>query len=360
MRTVFVTAWTPTLGSGRALRVYGIVRALAEHGEVDLVWRRFDAPEPSAEFRALAPRVRMHEVVAPGLPRRALDALAARARGVSAELARGALPVFGRRARELAGAGDRIVADGPIVAAALLPLAQRRPVVYLAHNLEAERVPQHARTERRVLEVFAEAWQCTEHDAQGARRLAPAGARQRVVPNVVDAEAIRPATAPAPPPPTVLYVADFSYAPNLEGLELLLTDVLPRVCAAVPDARAAIAGRHLPALDAGPQVDLLGFVDDLGALYRRCAVAVVPLLRGGGSPLKFAEALAHGVPVVATEHAAGALTHGSSPDHFLSGPDLAPLIVEVLRGEHPGLGDRGRRLAEEHLSIRSIVPLVAP
>ena len=49
MRTVFATSHTPTLDSGRARRTYGVVRALAASGEVDLVYGAFGAAAPAKD-----------------------------------------------------------------------------------------------------------------------------------------------------------------------------------------------------------------------------------------------------------------------------------------------------------------------
>jgi hypothetical protein len=81
------------------------------------------------------------------------------------------------------GAGTRVVAEGRIVAAALLPLAARRPVVYRAHNLESAfghrledaglTKKQLERFERLVLERFAESWMVSDAEMDGARALVP-------------------------------------------------------------------------------------------------------------------------------------------------------------------------------------------
>ena len=53
MRTILATSFTPTLDSGRARRTYGIVRALAAGGPVDLVYGAFGAERPDDAYRAL-------------------------------------------------------------------------------------------------------------------------------------------------------------------------------------------------------------------------------------------------------------------------------------------------------------------
>ena len=51
MPDLLVTAFTPTLSSGQGLRTYGIVRALAGLGPVDLLYAAFGADEPATDTR---------------------------------------------------------------------------------------------------------------------------------------------------------------------------------------------------------------------------------------------------------------------------------------------------------------------
>ena len=48
MADLFVTDHTPTLGVGRALRSYAIIRALAAHGPVDVLYVHFGADQRAA------------------------------------------------------------------------------------------------------------------------------------------------------------------------------------------------------------------------------------------------------------------------------------------------------------------------
>jgi polysaccharide biosynthesis protein PslH len=358
----------PVLGSGRAARTYGIVRALAAGGPVDLLHTRFGAERPDPAYEALE-GVRLHAVSSSRGARRALAYARARMTRVPRAVARGVSPELAAAAERLAGGAERVVADDPLAAVALLPLARRRPLIYSAHNLESAFRPGSdpdwgpaaglRAFERRLLEGAAESWLPSRADLDGARELAP-GAQLRYVPNVVDVAAIEPVRAPADPPEALL-VGDFTYLPNREGLAFLLEDVLPRVWAAEPRLRLVVAGRDAPPT-ADERVELLGFVEDLAPLYTKSACALVPLLSGGGSPLKFVEALAHAVPVVATPRAAAGID--AEPGlHYLegAGPEgfAAALLDSLERERGAAVGTAGRALAESDYSIEALARRLA-
>jgi glycosyltransferase involved in cell wall biosynthesis len=363
LRTLVVTAFTPTLGTGRAVRAHSVVAALAHHGPVDVLYQVFDADRPDPAYEAID-AVTLHRAEPSRRVGRVWTVARTALAGAPLNLARAASPELVAEARRLADAAGRVIADGPTAAAALLPLARRRDMVYLAYNLESgfRHTPALERFERRVLETFAQTWMATAADAEGGRRLAPAARELRVVHNVVDVAKIRPADGAAGTG-RVLMVADWSYAPNREGLVFLLDEVMPRVWERAPEATLALAGRRLDLDPADGRVLPLGFVDDVGDLYRSADAVAVPLLHGGGSPLKFVEALAHGVPAVATAHAAALLEGGRPGEHFLAAPDaagFAEALVRALRGEAADVAVGGRRLAEERYSVASIVAAVAP
>lgn len=370
---VLVSVHTPVLRSGRAVRTYGVARALAEAGgEVTFAYVRFGADEPDAAHRAI-PEIRFVAVEPSRGARRAAAFARARLRGVPRDFARGVAPELAATVRRLAAdPAVRVIADGPVEAAALARLARRRPVIYNAHNLES--TFRHSLDasgglgserslrafERGVLARSAEVWMVSEADAAAARELCPQ-ARIRIVPNVVDVAAIAP-VVPDLVAQRALFVGNFSYEPNRNGLRFLLDEVLPRVWAELPDARLRLVGAGLDAPPSSdPRVEALGFVDDLADAYAGASAAVVPLLQGGGTPLKFVEALAYGLPVVATPRAAAGLAlHDGEQCLLAEGADaFADALVRVLRDGAPGLAAQGRALAAERYSIESLTPLVA-
>jgi glycosyltransferase involved in cell wall biosynthesis len=290
----------------------------------------------------------------------------AQARGVPRTLARGVTPALLATARA-APEHVRVIADGPVVAAALLGLARDREVVYLAHNLESSGFRMESeqagleRFEREILRTYADSWMATRADERGARALAGESVSTRYAPNVVDVSRVVPVTPPGER--RLLFVADFTYAPNREGLEFLTDAVLPALWARVPDVRLTAAGRGVPTGPRDPRIETPGFVEDLTACYRAADVVVVPLLRGGGSPLKFIEGLAHGLPVVASAQAAARIEDGVPGRDFLAADGAGQFAEAIagLLGDRPraaAIGSSGRRLAERCYSIEALATLL--
>ena len=88
---------------------------------------------------------------------------------------------------------------------------------------------------------------------------------------------------------------------------------------------------------------------------------MVPLLQGGGTPLKLIEALAYRLPVVATSRAVGGLAVRDG-EHCLvadGAEAFAAALVRVLRDGASELAHRGRELAAERYSIEALSRLLA-
>lgn len=202
----------------------------------------------------------------------------------------------------------------------------------------------------------------TDADAECFERL---GARRVVVvPNGVDLGAI-PHRLP-PSGANVAFVAYFAWRPNVEaGLELC-DEIFPRVLARAPAATLTLVGAGAPQkllARAAKAVEFPGGVDDVLPHLGRARVSVMPLRAGGGSRLKVLEALAAGVPVVATSFAVAGtgVRHGEHALIAETSRDLAALAVRVIEDDSlaTGLSRAGRQLVERRYGWATVArPLV--
>jgi glycosyltransferase involved in cell wall biosynthesis len=134
---------------------------------------------------------------------------------------------------------------------------------------------------------------------------------------------------------------------------------MPSLWAKAPDVRLIVAGKGSERARASdPRVEIHGFVPDLRGLYEEAGCVAVPLLAGGGSPLKFVEALAYGAPVAATPRAAAGLDVRPG-EHYIEGaPEGEAFGAAMLAALDPGRGNAvaraGRALAEAEYSIEAL------
>src|SRR5262249_7148839 len=121
-----------------------------------------------------------------------------------------------------------------------------------------------------------------------------------VLPNVHD-----PRADPAPPRAErdgLLFVGTFTHAPNVDAVEVLAAEVMPRLWSERPELTLSVAGRGLePERFPDPRIRVLGWVDGLDTLVDRSALLAAPLRFGAGLKGKIGYAIARGLPVVTTE-----------------------------------------------------------
>jgi glycosyltransferase involved in cell wall biosynthesis len=126
-------------------------------------------------------------------------------------------------------------------------------------------------------------------------------------------------------------VGTWSWGPNRRALDWLLDEVVPRLPRA---CRVQVAGGGIapgtPGHATAP-VEVLGRIGDIAAFYAGLDVIAVPAVGGSGVQEKAIEAIATGLPVVATGHA----LRGLGPDlpghvhRADSGADFARLCATV-------------------------------
>ena len=110
----------------------------------------------------------------------------------------------------------------------------------------------------------------------------------------------------------IFTVGSLFYKPNCQGIDVFLQKVWPVVHARYPDLNYKIAGKGLSNqyLQKWSQVEgvqILGFVNDLSAVYQKALAAVVPIQSGSGTCIKTLEALSHSRVCLTTKFGARGL-----------------------------------------------------
>lgn len=118
---------------------------------------------------------------------------------------------------------------------------------------------------------------------------------------------------------TLVFLGRMSYGPNADAVRYFM-QIFPAVRAAVPQARFLVVGGEPPpdiqALNNQDGVTVTGYVPDLNTYLATGTVFVLPMRQGGGIKIKALEAMAAGIPIVATPAGAEGL------DAAVDGRDL--------------------------------------
>ena len=152
-----------------------------------------------------------------------------------------------------------------------------------------------------------------------------------------------------------MFVGQFAWRPNAEAALELVDEILPRLRASVPAARLTLVGPEPPRKltgRGGDGVTITGSVPSVLPFLRRARVTVIPLRAGGGTRLKVLEALACGVPVVATRLAVDGLAVRDGAHALLadSPAALAERAAQVIEDADlaRSLSRAGRELVARH------------
>ena len=362
---------------GGKIRLFNLVRQMVSRGHSVALWCMTneevvwpEAPPASLELRRF--------------PARSRDSTSTKLEALMSPLPEPAWAADTAEVEEAMAAVELDPPDAIVLTQALVGSLARSippsiPFVLDAHNVEWWLADQIARSQFRVatrtrysvdakkyVRLETELMQratsviaVSEEDAARLRQLAPASSIS-IHPSGVDLDYFRWVDHTQVRANRLLMTGTLGYVPNLDACQWMRAEIMPAI-RLFDDAHVDLVGSeadeatelHAPA----EGVNVVGPVPDVREYMERADVFIAPLRMGSGTRLKIVEAMAAGLPVVATSLAAEGLA--LPPDLVLLG-DTAGAIAEHV---HTLLSDTelrgwmsaaGRDYVERHFSWTDI------
>ncbi|MFW6082475.1 MAG: glycosyltransferase, partial [Chloroflexota bacterium] len=206
----------------------------------------------------------------------------------------------------------------------------------------------------------------SEADAQALRSLVP-DLNIAVIPNGIDTRAYRPtADRESHGDSQLLFTGTMDFRPNVDAVLWFSKEVLPRIRRERTDVHFVVVGqrphRRIASLRRNQAITMTGWVEDVRPFFESGTVYVAPLRMGGGTRLKLLEAMAMGIPIVATPLGAEGYPVQNGRELILA--DTAQAFAEGVvsliesKSHRAELARAGRAFVEEHYDWRAIVPRV--
>ncbi|MFZ0427233.1 MAG: glycosyltransferase [Acidobacteriota bacterium] len=338
MQILFLSRWFPAPpDNGSKLRVYSLLRGLAEEHEVTLL-SFIDHPDEGRDSQQLEPWCREVKTILrkPFEPysRRAITGLLSPVpRSVvdtfSPEMAHAIREEVANRKFDLVIASQEGTAVYARCFEGIPALFEEVEIAVLyERQSRAENILSRSRhyltwlkQKHHLARMLGSFRACTVVSDQEQALLSsqiPGLPHVEVIPNCVSLSDYR---VPAEPPrrKRLIFTGSFRYEPNHEAMCWFVREVYPQVRQRVPDVELLITGD--PAgltLPPEPGVTLAGHVPDVRPLVAESSVSLAPIHVGGGTRLKILEAMALGTPVIATPKGAEGLRVVSGRDLLIA------------------------------------------
>jgi glycosyltransferase involved in cell wall biosynthesis len=124
----------------------------------------------------------------------------------------------------------------------------------------------------------------------------------KIIPNGIDTDFFYPVKADKKY--DLVFVGNMNYAPNIDGAEYLVQEIIPLVQETIPDIKVLLAGakphRRVQKLAQQNHVDITGWVDDIRDSYAAARLFIAPMRIGSGLQNKLLEAMAMKMACITT------------------------------------------------------------
>lgn len=354
MRILFLSRWFPhPSDNGAKIRVYYLLKGLAENHSVDLI--SFTETAPSAKSFQVLQEFLIEVVAVPYKPFQPTRTKAIA--GFFSEKPRSILDTYDSTfAKAVSDAAlrqdyDLVIASQIDMAlyARLVPTARKvleeleitkilttyieevHPLRRLRHRLTWWKL---SRFIDQLLENYDGCTVVSELEREAVLRCSPQADHIAVIPNGVDTSYYQATNEADIEPDSMVFTGSVSYSVNFEALEYFAEQIFPIILARRPDTCLYVTGdtgqAPINRLKLRDRIIFTGYLPDIRPALRKACVNIVPLLLGGGTRLKILEGWAAGTPIVSTSRGAEGLNYLAGRD-LLIADDPMEFASSVLR-----------------------------
>lgn len=172
--------------------------------------------------------------------------------------------------------------------------------------------------EKWMFEPYARTVVLAEPDQDELIKLNPK-IKLSVIPNGIDPETFSPCENVEREPAAFVFIGNYQYGPNEDAANKLIYDMFPKIQQQIPDAKLILVGNQPTEKmleNTNPQIEITGRVPDVVDYLCKGTIYLCPLTFGAGLKNKVLEALASGIPMVATPLSVDGIT-GEHQKHFI-------------------------------------------
>jgi len=225
------------------------------------------------------------------------------------------------------------------------------------YALEGRRLADY---ERKVAETFDHSIFVTEAEAKIFRNKNLHIKNITAISNGVDLDYFSPTVSQHPSTinqqPVIVFTGVMNYFANVDGVVWFTKEILPLIRKEIPEIRFYIVGRNptkeVLSLALDSSVTVTGYVPDTREYLKMATVVAAPLRIARGIQNKVLEAMAMGIPVVATPQAFEGVEAEPGRDLILGGDvrKIAEGVIGLVKegSLRKSIGDNARRTIEKN------------
>lgn len=185
-----------------------------------------------------------------------------------------------------------------------------------------------------------------------------------VVPNGIDINYFNNKKVDKASPQRILYVGNYKWMQNVEAVNILISDIWPRVKDKIKNVKLWLVGVNMPIslleiAKKNNDIIISEGLPDVREAYKKSTVLVAPIKGPGGTRLKVLEAMASGLPVVSTSVGVAGLGVLDKHEVLIGNSinEISMLTIRVLKNSDFAvrIGLAGKRFVEKNYDWDKIV-----